>query len=178
MMNEHQDGAEVRVLASPNSWIEGTAVEQLKKTAGLPGMRLAVGLPDLHPGKGSPIGAAFVVEDRLYPALVGNDIGCGIGLWRTSLSASKIRREAWVDKLRRLDEPLDGDTGAWLAEHGVAPTGFEPSLGTIGGGNHFAELQVIERVEDAGAFEKNCDSQPSRYICWYTAGPVDSGKRF
>ena len=95
MINEHQgEPAEVRVLASSKNWIEGTAEQQLKKTAGLAGMRLAVGLPDLHPGKGSPIGAAFAVEGRLYPALVGNDIGCGIGLWQTSLSARKIRRRS------------------------------------------------------------------------------------
>jgi release factor H-coupled RctB family protein len=155
MMNECQgEQAEVRVLASASNWIEGIAEQQLKKTAALPGMRLAVGLPDLHPGKGSPIGAVFAVEGRLYPALVGNDIGCGIGLWQTSLRASKIRREAWADKLRRLDEPWDGDTGTWLAERGLAPSGFEHSLGTIGGGNHFAELQTIERVENAEAFAR------------------------
>lgn len=126
----------------------------MKKTAGLAGMRLAVGLPDLHPGKGSPIGAAFAVEGRIYPALVGNDIGCGVGLWKTSLKASKVRRDAWADKLRRLDEPWDGDAMAWLAGRGIAPSGFEQSLGTIGGGNHFAELQTIERVENKEAFER------------------------
>ena len=144
----------MRILASSKNWIEGTAEQQLKKTAGLAGMRLAVGLPDLHPGKGSPIGAAFAVEGRLYPALVGNDIGCGIGLWQTSLSTRKIRREVWAGKLRRLDEAWDGDTTAWLAERSVSPSGFEQSLGTIGGGNHLAELQVIERVESPEAFER------------------------
>jgi release factor H-coupled RctB family protein len=172
MMNECPgEQAEVRVLASANNWIEGTAEQQLKKTAGLPGMRLAVGLPDLHPGKGSPIGAAFAVEGRLYPALVGNDIGCGVGLWQTSLRASKIRREAWADKLRRLDEPWDGDAGAWLAERGIAPSGFEHSLGTIGGGNHFAELQVIERVENAEAFERAGLTEEQVYLL------VHSGSR-
>jgi release factor H-coupled RctB family protein len=154
MTDEHNTQAEVRVIASANNWIEGTAEQQLHKTATLPGMRLAVGLPDLHPGKGTPIGAAFAVEGRLYPALVGNDIGCGIGLWQTSLKASKLRREAWVDKLRRLDEPWDGDTGTWLAERKVAPSGYDQSLGTIGGGNHFAELQIVERVEDTPAFDR------------------------
>lgn len=172
MINEHQgEQAEVRVLASANNWIEGTAEQQLKKTAALPGMRLAVGLPDIHPGKGSPIGAAFAVEGRLYPALVGNDIGCGVGLWQTSLRASKVRREAWADKLRRLDEPWDGDAGAWLAERGIAPSGFEHSLGTIGGGNHFAELQVIERVENAEAFERAGLTEEQVYLL------VHSGSR-
>ena len=83
--------AEVRLIASPENWIEGAAVQQLEKTASLPGMRLAVGLPDLHPGKGSPIGAAFGVEGYLYPTLVGNDIGCGIGLWRTELEREEAQ---------------------------------------------------------------------------------------
>ena len=52
-----QESAQVRVIASTKNWIEGAAVQQLEKTAALPGMRLAMGLPDLHPGKGSPIGA-------------------------------------------------------------------------------------------------------------------------
>ena len=56
--------AEVRVLASANNWIEGAAVDQLR-TAGLPGVTVAVGLPDLHPGRGFPAGAAYAVEGRL-----------------------------------------------------------------------------------------------------------------
>jgi release factor H-coupled RctB family protein len=142
---------EVRLLASQNTWIEGTAVEQLKKTAELPGMKLAVGLPDLHPGKGSPIGAAFVAEDWIYPTLVGNDIGCGIGLWRTELSARKLKLEVWADRLRDLDDPWDGDVRAWMAERGVTPSGHETSMGTIGSGNHFAELQAVESIENANA---------------------------
>ena len=77
---------------------------QLEKTAELAGMRLAVGMPDLHPGKGSPIGAAFVTNDWIYPALVGNDIGCGIGLWRTGLNG-KPKRDAWAERLRGLEAP-------------------------------------------------------------------------
>ena len=92
--------ADVRVLASPKNWIDGAAAQQLERTAALPGMRLAVGLPDLHPGRSSPIGAAFLVEDCLYPALVGNDIGRGIGLWRTTLDGRRPRHEAWARKLR------------------------------------------------------------------------------
>ena len=114
-----QDSAEVRLIASPNNWIEGMAVEQLKKTATLAGMRAAVGLPDLHPGKGSPIGAAFLVEGWIYPALVGNDIGCGIGLWRTGLNGRKVKREAWADRLRNLETSWKGDTREFLMSRGI-----------------------------------------------------------
>ena len=163
--------AEVRVLASPETWIEGTAVDQLKRTASLPGMRLAAGLPDLHPGKGSPIGAAFVTEGWIYPTLVGNDIGCGIGIWRTDLNAKKPKREAWADRLRGIDGPWDGDTRAWLADRGMAGSAHDTALGTIGGGNHFAELQAVESVEYAAGCEAIGVTADAVYLC------VHSGSR-
>src|ERR1700722_14028984 len=133
-MNQKQTGS-VQVIASSSNWIEGMAVQQLQKTALLPGMRLAVGLPDLHPGKGSPIGAAFVTEGWIYPTLVGNDIGCGIGLWRTGLGAKGIKREAWAERLRNLDGAWDGDVQEFLSSRGIQASGHEQSLGTIGRGN-------------------------------------------
>lgn len=124
--------------------MDGAAVAQLEKTAALPGMWLAVGLPDLHPGKGSPIGAAFVADGWIYPSLVGNDIGCGIGLWRTALPAGKPKRDVWADRLRNLDGPWDGDSREWLRDRRVVEARFDESVGTIGSGNHFAELQMGE----------------------------------
>ena len=69
-----------KIIASPKNWIEGEAIKQLQNTAKFPGMEMAVGLPDLHPGKGSPIGAAFFTKNILYPYLIGNDIGLRHGL--------------------------------------------------------------------------------------------------
>ncbi len=144
--------ATVRIIASARTWIEGEAVRQLEQTAELPGMRAAVGMPDLHPGKGHPIGAAFVSEGRFYPYLVGNDIGCGMGLWATSLKRKKIKRDRWVRKLHGMEGPWNGRILAWLESHGAEPSRqFDESLGTIGGGNHFAELQQVEEVYDKEA---------------------------
>ncbi|MBK9756574.1 MAG: RNA ligase RtcB family protein [Nannocystis sp.] len=147
-MNQDTPAA-VRVVASARTWIEGDAVQQLEATARLPGMRAAIGMPDLHPGKGSPIGAAFLCEGQLYPHLVGNDIGCGMGLWRTDLLRRKQKRDRWADRLEDLDAAWDGDIAAALG--GLAASEHDGSLGTIGGGNHFAELQAVERVDDAAA---------------------------
>jgi release factor H-coupled RctB family protein len=111
-------------------------------------MLRAVGMPDLHPGKGSPVGAAFLSEGVVYPALVGNDIGCGMGLWTLDVPARKTQLDKWEKRLRGLEQPWDGDAAEWLAAHDATPCGFEDALGTIGGGNHFAELQRVERVLD------------------------------
>ncbi|EIC19626.1 RNA ligase RtcB family protein [Thiorhodovibrio frisius] len=143
--------ASVHLIASKDTWIEGGAVRQLEQTARLPGMRAAVGLPDLHPGTGYPIGAAFLSE-LVYPALVGNDIGCGMGLWQTDQAMRKFKSERAAERLSGLEGPWDGDLDGWRAEQGLAPSAFDQALGTIGGGNHFAEIQAVAEVLDATAF--------------------------
>ncbi len=145
-------GPGVRVIASPSTWIEGEALRQLDDTARLPGMREAVGMPDLHPGKSGPVGAAFLSEGVVRPTLVGSDIGCGMALWSTDLAARKARPERLAARLQGLDEPWEGDTQAWLAERGLASTPFDAGLGTVGHGNHFAELQRVRAVVDAERF--------------------------
>jgi len=143
--------ADVRLMASDKNWIEGPALDQLNFTAGLPGMNLAVGMPDLHPGRGNPIGAAFCSEGIFYPYLVGGDIGCGMGLWQTDLKRRKAKRDKWVKKLKDLDSVWNGDQQAFVEEFDLPH--WDDALGTIGGGNHFAELQIIEKVFDQQLFD-------------------------
>ena len=66
----------VSVIASQSTWIEGEAIRQLEMVAHRPDIIKVVGLPDLHPGKGTPIGAAFLSKNRIYGDIVGSDIGC------------------------------------------------------------------------------------------------------
>ncbi|MBO3275099.1 RNA ligase RtcB family protein [Pseudomonas schmalbachii] len=143
----------VVLIAADDTWIEGKAIQQLETTARLPGMRQVAGMPDLHPGRGYPIGAAFFSCGRLYPALVGNDIGCGMALWRTDIGVAKLNLDKLEKRLGNLDGPLDEDWSEHIAGFGLAPCGHEHSLGTIGGGNHFAELQQLERLYDSDAVE-------------------------
>jgi release factor H-coupled RctB family protein len=145
----------VRLFASPKSWIEGEAVRQLYATARLEGMRLAVGFPDLHPGRGTPVGAAFVTDDVIYPHLIGGDIGCGMALFQTDLLRRKARLDRWADLRFNLEHPWDENVGEVLAENQLASTEFDAALGTIGGGNHFAELQAVEKIFDVGAFKRS-----------------------
>jgi release factor H-coupled RctB family protein len=140
-----------RIVASPSSWIEGEAERQLRATAELPGAVWAVGMPDLHPGKGHPIGAAVLTDGVVYPHLVGGDIGCGMALFRTDAAARKANADKLAKRLRGLEGPWDGDRAEWLSRHGVAEPAFAESLGTIGGGNHFAEIQRLEEVVDSEA---------------------------
>jgi release factor H-coupled RctB family protein len=97
----------VRLIAK-HSRVEDEAVKQMEATAKLPRMRMVVGLPDLHPGKGFPIGSASVSEDVIYPHLVGADIGCGMSLYKTSLKSRKLKLDQWTDSLHGLEEAWGG----------------------------------------------------------------------
>lgn len=145
---------QVRLFASAQSWIEGEAVRQLYATGKLDGVRRAVGFPDLHPGKGSPVGAAFVTEGVIYPHLIGCDIGCGMALFKTDLVRREAKLDRWAKLPFHLEHSWDQLANDFLAGHDLESTEFDSALGTIGGGNHFAELQAVEKVLDAGEFKK------------------------
>ncbi|NHZ80419.1 RNA ligase RtcB family protein [Massilia sp. CCM 8695] len=158
----------ISIIASDRLWLEDAAIQQTKTTAALAGMQRVVGLPDLHPGRGYPVGAAFFSTGRLYPALVGNDIGCGMALWQTDILAGKAKLDKIDKQIGNLDDVIDEEEWAaleridpsWPARMdalsaALAAAGLDlaplRSLGTIGRGNHFAELQVMDAVEDEEA---------------------------
>lgn len=139
-------------IASDNLWIEDSAIQQLYTTAKLTGMKRVIGMPDLHPGRGYPIGAAFFSRGRFYPALVGNDIGCGMALWQTDILGRKYNADKLEKRLASLPDVADAQ---WLEENVPAAMqhhSWRSALGSIGGGNHFAELQQVDRIVDADSF--------------------------
>ncbi|MBL5860379.1 RNA ligase RtcB family protein [Serratia fonticola] len=133
----------VSLIASEHTWIEGNAIQQLEITAKLPDMVRVVGMPDLHPGRGYPVGAAFFSQHRFYPALIGNDIGCGMSLWQTDLLAMKQSLDKLEKNLGNIDGPLEEEE---LGDIPPALGDYSRALGTIGGGNHFAELLRIDEI--------------------------------
>jgi release factor H-coupled RctB family protein len=139
--------APVRVFASPNSWIESDAVAQCHRVAALDGMVHVAAMPDLHPGKGAPIGAAMA-STVLYPFLVGSDIGCGIAVFPIRIKNAVPEKLAarFPDLDRALDPGRDADDPAWAVVDGEIPAGHVEGLGTVGRGNHFVELARIDAV--------------------------------
>lgn len=176
--------AKARVVATPEVWLEGEAIRQLNAVATDNDCVAAVGMPDLHPGPGIPIGAAFGFANTVRPQLVGSDAGCGalmVGLGKVKLSSSlerRVRQEFEGPPLQDFDfEALcmaaweRGPAGlsdfrlpdvveamsARIGDDGLSPSGellssvFGTALGTIGGGNHFAEIGRVRDVADVQA---------------------------
>lgn len=138
-----------------DAFVDALAITQLETTARtLPGMVQATGQSDLHPGIKFPIGAVYVSQGWIHPPLIGGDIGCGMAWFKTRLSRSQVEG----DKGRKIAEKLRGLEGVWRnqkardiwlendKEGGSCSAGeeWDAALGTIGAGNHFAELQVVE----------------------------------
>lgn len=146
-MSAHSATATVSVFASPSSWIESAALDQCHQVAALPGMRHVAAMPDLHPGKGAPIGVAMA-STVLYPFLVGSDIGCGIAVF--PIQPKHTNPEKLAARFPDLDRPLDpgqdATDPAWAALGGDLPAGHLDGLGTLGRGNHFVELARVDAV--------------------------------
>lgn len=138
----------VIVVASDDTWIEGNAIQQLQTTAKLAGMVQVAGMPDLHPGRGYPIGAAFFSVGHFYPALVGGDIGCGMSLWQTHIKTLGLNLDKIEKKLGSIDTPLTAEQCQQLWETIEAIDDYGYASATIGAGNHFAELQKIDTIYD------------------------------
>lgn len=149
----------IQIIADSNTWIEGNAVAQLETTARLPHMLRVAGMPDLHAGRGYPVGAAFFSDRHFYPALIGNDIGCGMAFWQTNLRAAKLKPAKLAKQLGNIDTPLDKDEQVDLLGDAVDMRQFSDGLavGTIGGGNHFAELQTVDTVYRADLLPPDFD---------------------
>ncbi len=114
-------------------------------------------MPDVHPGKVGPIGLTMTVTDAVLPALIGIDIGCGMSMVRVG----RIRKD-----FQKLDTVIRDNVPVGFKIRNTVhrdATGFDLarlhcykhirddkamlSIGTLGGGNHFIELDADEKGE-------------------------------
>ena len=145
--------SKVSVITTDLSAFDPVAMAQLERVAAHSAIEKVVGLPDLHAGRGVAVGAAYWSSTHIFPELVGSDIGCGMALWKTATPVRKFKLDASERKLQGLDGPWDGDVAAELNGFGLAPSLASAALGTIGGGNHFAELLRVETIIDQKRFD-------------------------
>lgn len=136
-----------KLITNDRCWMEQTALDQLSKLSALPGVTAAVGLPDLHAGK-TPVGAVIRTEGILYPHLIGNDIGCGMALFETHLTVKRYKQTKTVSRLNAIRALEDIP-----AIHAYVEESPIYDLGTLGGGNHFAEFQTVHGIYDQAAFD-------------------------
>lgn len=129
--------------------VEDEAIEQIRRMCSYAlteNSRVRI-MPDVHAGKGCTIGTTMTVEGRACPNVVGVDIGCG--MYTVKLSERDIDFEkiddvchfipsgmnVWEGRIERFDL-----TGLRCYRSLKDSRRLERSLGTLGGGNHFIEV--------------------------------------
>ena len=104
-------------------------------------------MPDVHAGKGCTIGTTMTITDKVVPNVVGVDIGCGmytVNLGKDDVDFEKLDeaahfipsgREVWEGRQERFDL-----TDLHCYRELKDAKRLARSLGTLGGGNHFIEI--------------------------------------
>jgi release factor H-coupled RctB family protein len=90
----------------------------------------------------------------IYPHVIGGDIGCGMALFKTNLLRREVKLDRWAALRFSLEHPWNEDVREFLSAHDLDSSEFDNAIGTVGGGNHFAELQAVEQIVDAGEFKR------------------------
>ena len=129
--------------------VEDEAIAQIKRMCDYEfteGSKIRI-MPDVHAGKGCTIGTTMTIVDKAVPNIVGVDIGCGmytVNLGKVDIDFAALDEAAhfvpsgmhiWEGRQERFDlQELycyrSLKNTKWL----------ERSLGTLGGGNHFIEV--------------------------------------
>ncbi|MBP3422155.1 MAG: RtcB family protein [Clostridia bacterium] len=164
--------------------IEGEAVQQIKALCDsktFEGQKICI-MPDVHAGNGCTIGTTMTISDKVVPQMVGVDIGCGMEV---------VELEERELDLKKLDEFIHTHIPAGMSirkalhpyakeicledlvcQKRVGLTKGYLALGTLGGGNHFIEVDKDEEgklylvvhsgsrhlgVEVAGYYQKEAE---------------------
>lgn len=106
-------------------------------------------MPDVHAGKGCTIGTTMTIIDKVVPNMVGVDIGCGmytVNLGKAEFSLEQFDAAAhsipcgknvWESRQERFDL-----TSLRCYRNLKDSRRLERSIGTLGGGNHFIEIDI------------------------------------
>lgn len=162
----------IKVWLEDESKLEANCLEQAYHLSNLPFIHKWVCLmPDTHAGKGMPIGGVIATKDVIIPNAVGVDIGCGMVFTATNIKVADIKDimtgngsliQAMVGAIMRA-VPLGTERHKTPQDSPVLDRAkeemwkYEPDeklipliedgyyqVGTLGGGNHFIELQEDE----------------------------------
>ena len=143
--------------------VEESAMRQIENLTTLPFLfhHLAI-MPDVHAGVGMPIGGVLACKDAVIPNAVGVDIGCGMCAvktnWKVAGMTTEVLRKQIMRGIRKRI-PLGMSRHKTAQDEKYLPTGHDiegmevvkrrqasitKEVGTLGGGNHFIELQKDE----------------------------------
>jgi tRNA-splicing ligase RtcB (3'-phosphate/5'-hydroxy nucleic acid ligase) len=141
--------------------VEQSAVDQILHLSNLPfAFHHVAIMPDCHSGYGMPIGGVLATKGVVIPFAVGVDIGCGCCAMKTSLKVENINEGVLKSIMGLIRERIpvgfehhkEAQDEKWMVpsyfkDTYIVSREYESALkqmGTLGGGNHFIEIQADE----------------------------------
>lgn len=138
---------DTKIFASIVDDVTKQQVHDLEESAAYNGCTIRV-MPDCHAGKGCTIGTVIKFRNRVVPNTVGVDIGCGmlvVSLGQVDIDLERLDRIV-TEKIPSGFNVHTIPVGDFDFSGFVAPIEkehyYRQSIGTLGGGNHFIELNV------------------------------------
>lgn len=143
--------------------IEDGALTQAKNIANLPfAFKHLCLMPDTHVGYGMPIGGVLATRNVIIPNAVGVDIGCGMCTVKTNISANELNQEKIKTLFSQIRDviPLGFEHHKVRQDESLMPEYDKlddlkvvkqqylsalKQIGTLGGGNHFIEIQKDQK---------------------------------
>jgi len=167
MFNETKQLNPIKVWLNDETELNAVCKKQAINLSNIPYVHKWIALmPDTHQGYGMPIGGVAAFKDIVVPNAVGVDIGCGVIFIETNLRKEKIKERHSKEIIKKIMEqiPLGFNHHKEQQENKVIEERLaledanfrknntlykeiEPikyQLGTLGGGNHFIEIQEDE----------------------------------
>lgn len=138
--------------------LESGAIGQIMTLCNQPnaeGSKIRI-MPDAHQGAGSTIGTTMTLKDTVVPNLVGVDIGCGLSVAIIETNPEEVNFDQVDDTIRNFIPSgfgVHSDSryhpfGKKVAYRDIiAPITLKrakASIGTLGGGNHFIEINKVD----------------------------------
>ena len=152
-----------KIMLKLNSWcptVEDNVLQQIENACNHPALKCYVALmPDANFGYGIPIGSVIAAKNAVIPNCVGVDIGCGMQVVRLTMTKDQLTterlkkilqviRETVPVGMKHNDIPASDD---WMPTSDIdlpiVDSQYQKALfqlGTLGGGNHFIEIQYDE----------------------------------
>ena len=143
--------------------LDEKAISQITNLASLPFVFHHIAMmPDAHAGMGMPIGGVLACKNVVIPNAVGVDIGCGMCAVKTNIRSDSLTPDIIRKQIMsgiRAQIPLGMKRHKTQQDESYLPQGFDidklfvvrsqwksikKQVGTLGGGNHFIELQKDE----------------------------------
>lgn len=177
--------------------IEDGAMEQIKNIANLPFVYKWVAvMPDSHQGYGMPIGGVVALDGVISPNMVGVDIGCGMCAVNTHIKVEGITQEKLkeiIGEVRKVvpvgfashqekqDDTLMPNVSEIATFDSVCIEQYDNArkqVGTLGGGNHFIELQKSNEGELWIMIHSGSRNLGKQVCDFYNALAIDLAKKW